>query len=165
VPTNRTLTTTLSSNHTTSSPTPPNKHNENTKPVSPKKTKEDKYKKNIKKRIYFDNNTKEKKKRPKDKKKRPFYNRTPARSPIESLIVTTAITTSSEVQTNNIEAKPVTRCSVEECVKWKTCWRDKERSYECACDETVCSRGLKTSAHAAKKNERKTKGLSEVCTL
>lgn len=79
--------------------------------------------------------------------------------------MTTDITTSSDVQTKNVEARPVTHCSVEECVKWKACWRDIARTRQCACDEAVCSRGLKTSAHAGNENERKTKGGSEMSPL
>lgn len=76
--------------------------------------------------------------------------------------MTTDITTSSEVQTKNIGATPVTQCSVEECVKWKACWRDIERSHRCACDEAECSQGSKASAHAVNGNERKTKGVLEM---
>lgn len=152
---NSTSSTTTASNLTTSPPTPQSNHNENTKPVSPKKRKEYKYTKNMKKRIYFDNNTK-------GKKKRPFYHKTPTQSPKESSITATDKTTSSEVQTKNIEASPDTHCSIEECVKWKACWRDIKRSHECACDEAACRRGLKASAHAGNENERKTKGGYEL---
>ena len=76
--------------------------------------------------------------------------------------MTTDMTTSSEVQTKSVGASPVTHCSVVECVKWKACWRDIERSHSCACDEAACSQGFKTSAYAGNRNERKTKGGLEM---
>lgn len=153
ITTNSTSSTIIPSNLTTSPPTPPTNHNENTKPVLPKKRKEDKYTKDKKNRIYFDNNTKR-------KKKRQFYNKSSARTPIQSSITATDKTTSSEVQRNNIEAGGVTHCSVEECMKWKACWRDIN-SHECPCDEAGCRRGLKTSAYVGNENKRKTKGGRE----
>ena len=76
--------------------------------------------------------------------------------------MTTDTTTSSEVQTKIVGASPATQCSVEECVKWKACWRDIESSHRCACNEAACSQGLKTSAYAGNGNERKTKGALEM---
>ena len=76
--------------------------------------------------------------------------------------MTTDTTTSSEVQTENVGVSAVTQCSVEECVKWKACWRDVERSHRCACDEATCNLGPNTSAYAVKGTERRTKGELEM---
>lgn len=136
-------------NLTISPPTPPSNQTRSTKPTLSKKRKGDGY---IKKRVYFDNHTKRRKKRP------PFYHKIPAWSPNEAS-TTAWDKTTSEVNIKNGEASPVTHCSVDECVKWKACWRDVTRSRQCACDEAACGRGWKAiSTHAGNENDRKLKG-------
>ncbi|KAJ7390890.1 Low-density lipoprotein receptor domain class A [Desmophyllum pertusum] len=139
-------------NLTISPPTPPSNQTRSTKPTLSKKRKGDGY---IKKRVYFDNHTKRRKKRP------PFYHKIPAWSPNEAS-TTAWDKTTSEVNIKNGEASPVTHCSVDECVKWKACWRDVTRSRQCACDEAACGRGWKAiSTHAGNENDRKLKDVFE----
>ena len=110
--------------------------------------------KNMRKRAYFNNNTKR-------RKKRPFHHKSLPSLPNEAAKAVTETLTSGEVTTKNVEASPVAHCTAEECAKWRSCWRDVKRPRECACDEVACRRGRegwKASALAGNESNKKMKG-------
>ncbi|XP_078346964.1 uncharacterized protein LOC144632245 [Oculina patagonica] len=143
---------TTAGNLTISAPTPLNNHNESTKPSSAKKRKKDKSVKNKRKNTH--NNTKR-------KNNSPFDHKTLTSSPNKASTTAMNKITSHVVKTKNVEASTVTHCSVEECVKWKSCWRDVKRSHECVCGEAACRRSWKTSAHVGNKSDRRLKDVFE----
>lgn len=127
---------------TASPTTPPSSFHKRTKFIPPKNRKQNGFKR---KRVYFDNHTKRRKNHPS------YHKKTPARS-----LQHEPSTTASEKTTS--EESPVTHCSVEECVRWKVCWRDVKRSHKCECDEVVCERDWKVSLHAGNENDKGMKG-------